>query len=85
MVARTPWQGLAWQRAFPSATATRRSTLAQSDANVVAMIPETCNAVEKDGRQVLICELPLGHDPDVPPKEREHRMGMMVWKDRGGW
>ena len=49
------------------------------------MIPETCNAVEKDGRQVLICELPLGHDPDVPPKEREHRMGMMVWKDRGGW
>ena len=49
------------------------------------MTPETCNAVEKDGRRTLICELPLGHDPEVPLRDRVHRMGEDTWKDRGGW
>lgn len=46
---------------------------------------ESCNAVEKRGAKVLICEKPLGHDPDASLAEREHQMGDQRWKDRGGW
>jgi hypothetical protein len=46
---------------------------------------ESCNAVEKRGAKVLICEKVLGHDPDASLAEREHQMGDERWKDRGGW
>jgi len=48
-------------------------------------VSESCNAIEKRGRQVLICEKPLGHDPGVPLADVEHQMGDERWKDRGGW
>lgn len=44
---------------------------------------DTCNAVEKKGSRVLICELPMDHD--VGADGTEHQMGEEMWSDRGGW
>jgi len=46
---------------------------------------ESCNAVEKIGRNVVICDKPLGHDADKPLAEIEHAQGDVTWRDRGGW
>jgi len=46
---------------------------------------ESCNAVEKIGRAIVICEKPLGHDAELPLAQIEHQQGEITWRDRGGW